>query len=337
MRAREIVARPLSENMFKTMAQDLKGAVTEPFQKLQTIGSTPGAWTSPSIAAQALDQREREEAMKDIAQRRQQKQAQVVQQTQQRARELAQQWAQQVKTQPAQQQPQPSVASGGTTVSPTPTVTIGSVGLLTKGDGGYWYNEKGQPVTDPAQAAKIDKAYQAQELRKKQFQQTAMVKERRINDPQQTAARRTQRAQTRKGTTATPGATAPNDPSGFIAWSDAQLRDTIPGTRTEINMDRIKKDSTLYQPVKAALDRVLKDPSNTAAVQDYFETAMSAMQQLSSQIKRSSPAYSDAGAAGAGGSELLSKFMSSSQLQDLQRVAKDPIAATQIKKELGIR
>lgn len=333
MRAREIVARPLSENMFKTMAQDLKGAVTEPFQKLQTIGSTPGAWTSPGIAAQALDQREREEAMKDIAQRRQQKSAQVVQQTQQRARDLAQQWAQQFKTQNAQQQTQPSSASGGTTVSPTPTVTIGSVGKLTKGDGGYWYNEQGQPVTDPAQAAKIDKAYQDQEYRKKQFQQTAVVKER-SNKSRQNANRR---AQARKGTTATPGATEPNDPSGFIAWSDAQLRDTIPGTRTEINMDSIKKDSTLYQPVKAALDRVLKDPSNTAVVQDYFETAMSAMQQLSSQIKRSSSAYSNAGAAGAGGSELLSRFMSSSQLQDLQRVAKDPTAATQIKKELGIR
>ena len=332
MRAREIIGRPLTENVFKTMAQDFKGAVAEPFQKLQAIGSTPGAWTNPGIAARALDQRERAAAMQDISQRQQQKQARIVQQTQQRAKDLAQQWVQQVKTQtPAQ----PAAPAATSRAAPLPTITVGGK-LLTKGPDGLWHDETGAAVQDTAQAAKIDKAYQDQEYRKKQFQQTAMVKEIASN-PAQTAAKRAKRAQARKGVAA-PSATAPNDPSGFVAWSDEKLRDTIPGTRTEINMDKVRKDTALYQPVKAALDRVLKNPNNAVAVQDYFEAAMYAMQQLSAQIKQSSSSYGGlAGGSSSSTGGLLGRFMSSDRVQDLQQAAKDPVMATQIKKELGIR
>lgn len=328
MQIREVLKTQLHENVLRTIGQDIKGAVTEPFKKLGAVLDTPGAMTDPKKAAGALDQNEREQAMQFIAQRQQQKQAQVAQQTQQRAKELAQQWAQQIKTQSGNQSSTNAPFAGRAT--PLPTVTI-SGNLLTKGPDGLWHGEDGRTVTDPAQIAKIDKAYYTGMPNQK-----GTVKERRINNPQQTATRRAARAQTRKGTTTS--AAGLNDSSGFVAWSDQQLRDVIPGTRTEISMDKVRKNSTLYQPVKATLDRVLKNPSDTVAVQDYFETAMSAMQQLSAQFKQSRPAYTGVSGGGAAtGSGILDKFISASQIQDLQRAATDPATASRIKKELGIR
>jgi hypothetical protein len=202
---------------------------------------------------------------------------------------------------------------------------------LTKGPDGLWHGEDGRAVTDPTQAARIDKAYYTGMRNQK-----GIVKEI-TSDLEKNAAKRAQRAQARKNTSSA-GVAAPNDPSGFVAWSDQQLRDVIPGTRTEISMDTVRKNSTLYQPVKAALDRVLKNPSDTAVVQDYFETAMSAMQQLSAQLKKSRPAYTGVSGGGTGtGNGVLGKFISASQIQDIQRMATDPVTASRIKKELGIR
>lgn len=337
MQIHEITKHSLNEGILKTIGQDIKGAVTEPFQKLQAIAKTPGAWTSATKAGAALDQRERAQADQDIAQQQQQRATQVAQQTQQRAKELSQQWAQQLKTK-VPTSPVPAAGSASATavskVASTPTVTIGSVGQLTKGDGGRWYNEKGQPVTDPAQAAKIDKAYQDQEFRKKQFQQTAMVREIAV-DPQRTAARRAQRAQARKSPTGQTPATS-NDPMEFVSWADAQLATVISGTKQPINMDMVRKNTALATPVKTALDRVLKNPADTNAVEEYFETAMQAMQQLSAQIKQSSR-VGRVGAGIGGNKGLLNQIMSDRQLEDLKGMIQNPSMQQKIKSELGIR
>lgn len=336
MQIHEITYGTLRENILKTIGQDIKGAVTSPFQKLGTILDTPGAMTDPRKAGAALDQRERSQANQTLSQQQQQRDAQVAQQTQQRARELAQQWSQQLKTK-SQSAPQPATGSAatGTKVASTPTVTIGSVGQLTKGDGGYWYNEKGQPVTDPAQAAKIDKVYRDQEYRKKQFQQTAIVRER-SNRSRRNASRRAQRAQAQKRTGGQTIAST-NDPMGFVPWADAQLETVISGTRQPINMDMVRQNTTLATPVKTALDRVLKNPADTSSVEEYFKTAMTAMQQLSSQLKQSSRAARSGAIKTGDGSGLLNQIMSSRQIEDLKGMAQNPAMQQKIKSELGIR
>lgn len=256
-----------------TVAKDLAGAVSEPFQKLGTLLDTPGAMFDPKIAATALDQRERAMAYQDIEQRAQAKQARIAQQTQQRAKELAQEWQKQHQQQQQQGTQQPTVM----------------------------------------QEAPIDLK-------------------------QRTAAARAQRAQARQASTASTASPVANDTTGFVAWSDSQLRDVIPGTRTEITMDKIRKDSALYGPVKTALDRVLKDPSNTAAVQDYFEAAMSAMQQYSARAKQATYQSAGAGGGASSGSGILNKFLSPSQIQELQQVIqRDPSSWALIKKELRVR
>ena len=101
MQIHEITKAQLTEaGILKTIGQDIKSAVTEPFQKLRTIAQTPGAWTSASTAAGAIDRAEREKITQQQAQ-------ELDQQTRQRARDLAQQWTQIVKSRPVKEQTNP--------------------------------------------------------------------------------------------------------------------------------------------------------------------------------------------------------------------------------------
>jgi hypothetical protein len=98
-------------------------------------------------------------------------------------------------------------------------------------------------------------------------------------------------------------------------------------------MDMVRKDPELSQSVKVAQDKVSKDPSNIQAVEDYFETAMQAMQQLSARIKQSArPAR---GGAQAGG--LLGRVLDQRQLDKLKGLLQNPQLAPQVKTELGIQ
>jgi hypothetical protein len=294
MQIHEITKLGLGEGILKTIGQDIKGAVTEPFQKLQAIANTPGAWTSGTKAGAALDQLERNKI-----------DTQVAQQTAQRAKQLAQQWAQQVKatpdTTPVTKPVIKPLRSG------QPTITIGGK-LLTKGGDGLWHGETGAAVMDPAQVAKIDKAYQDQEFRKKQFQQTALVRE----------------------------ATSSANSQQFVKWSDQQLASTIPRTRQPITMSMVRQDTELSQSVSDALNKVVKSNNDPQAVEEYFVTAMQAMQKLSTKIKQST-AQSRVSST-ASGTGLLDQFISDRQLQDIKNIiAQNPATAQQIKTELGIR
>ena len=122
MQIHEITLAPINEGVLQTIGQDIKGAVVDPLKKFQTLATTPGAMTSPTKAAAALDQPERQQADRTVAQYRQQQAAELAQQTKQRARELAQKWTQTVKTQPA--------VSGTSSVraAALPTITLGRYG-----------------------------------------------------------------------------------------------------------------------------------------------------------------------------------------------------------------
>jgi hypothetical protein len=72
----------------------------------------------------------------------------------------------------------------------------------------------------------------------------------------------------------------------FERWADQQLTTKISGTGQQIDLDAVKKDTA----VKAELDKVLpqikKDPTNLAAVEQYFLIAMQAMQEMANMVKQ---------------------------------------------------
>jgi hypothetical protein len=208
---------------------------------------------------------------------------------------------------------------------PLPTVTV-SGNLLTKGPDGFWYSEDGRAETDPKTIEKLNKLYYTGQRNVKGTVREA------FRSPEQTAQARKQRASSRNPGTADNSYTDPIVKE-FVNWSDQQLASVIPGTRQEINMDMVRKDPDLSQSVKAAQDKVSKDPSNIQAVEDYFETAMQAMQQLSARIKQSArPAR---GGAQAGG--LLGRVLDQRQLDKLKGLLQNPQLAPQVKTELGIQ
>lgn len=277
-------------------------------------------------------------------------------QQQQFIKGLVTQWQQQApKVQPAAATAQTvtTPAANKTTVSPTPTVTIGSVGLLTKGDDGYWYNEKGQPVTDPAQAAKIDKAFKDQEYRKAQTKMTAMVKEA-FRTPQQTAALKAQRAAGRQPATATPVVDPTNSyQTAFEKWAAEKLLTREPSTRQIISLDDVKKtdirdelDRALAQVVATAGDA----QKNAVAVNNYLTIAVAGVTRKSQELKQAGNKGGSAGAVSVGTPggaimtqpELRDKLnqeagINANQVEALKKIAQDPAARQALLKSLGVQ
>ena len=351
MQIHEITLRPLDEGILRTIGQDIKGAVTEPFQKLKTIANTPGAWTSGTTAAAALDQRERAHADQTIAQQQQQRSAQVLQQTQQRAKQLAQQWDQIIKT---QQKPQPAQADSAATDPNWRQDALKSAGVKfpqseskqrSKSKIGNknpnWRQDALKSVGatfDPPPAPRPTPGQMPASVaasRQGKLMLQAYGKPRGgIQDIDEAP-----QEYTTPGGIVVPGGVKTDQQADktidnkFLDWSDQQLASVIPGTRQEINMDMVRKDTELSQSVKAAQDKVSKDPNNIQAVEDYFETAMQAMQQLSARIKQSArPAR---GGAQAGG--LLGRVLDQRQLDKLKGLLQNPQLAPQVKTELGIQ
>jgi hypothetical protein len=85
------------------------------------------------------------------------------------------------------------------------------------------------------------------------------------------------------GTRTDPGSLGTVD---FEQWADQQLTTQITGTGQKIDLDTVKKDPA----VKAELDKVLpqirRDPTNTAAIEQYFLIAMNGMQQIANAVKQ---------------------------------------------------
>jgi hypothetical protein len=69
-------------------------------------------------------------------------------------------------------------------------------------------------------------------------------------------------------------------------------------------------------------------------VEEYFTTAMQAMQRISAE-KRASLGISR-GATAATGNEILPRYIPPTQLEELKQLVKNLRVAAQIKKELGI-
>lgn len=170
------------------------------------------------------------------------------------------------QTPPAQsKQPQAQKqAQKKSSPSSVQSITLGGQ-LLTKGDDGLWHSEDGRAVTDTAQAAKIDKAYQGQEYRKKQFQQTAIIKEAPDNSQSDTIK------------------------AEFIEWTDGNLasRDSY---YNNITMKDVRDNvAGIADILDQKLDAVVAQQYAPAAVKDYLQTAIAGVQARSQQLKNKEP------------------------------------------------
>jgi hypothetical protein len=255
------------------------------------------------------------------------------------ARQLAQQWSQQAKTQkktlpaPGTQakpdatsptRPPTSPASPTAQKSALPSITLGNQ-LLTKGPDGQWRGETGAVVMDPVQAARIDKAYQAREYQKKQFQQTAIIKE----APSE---------YTTPGGIIVPGSTTTDTKSSgtvdFEQWADQKLTTQVSGTGQPIDLDAVKKDPAVKTELDKVLPQIKKDPANIAAVEQYFLHAMQGMQRMAAQARQSAGINPNATAPG---TNPLSKIINDQQLGAIKNLAQNPQTAAVIKQTLGIK
>jgi hypothetical protein len=121
----------------------------------------------------------------------------------------------------------------------------------------------------------------------------------------------------------------------FVRWADSQLTGQITGTRNQVGMADVRQDPAEKAKLDAILGRIAQQPDDAAAVEEYFTTAMQAMQRISAE-KRASLGISR-GATAATGDEILPRYIPPTQLEELKQLAKNPQVAAKIKQELGIR
>lgn len=189
----------------------------------------------------------------------------------------------QAQAQAAAAQTKPAPFAGP--AAPLPTVTVDGK-LLTKGPDGLWHGEDGRAVTDPAQAAKLDKAYHTGMRNQK-----GTVKEAtRMRDPnlKQRAQQRSMPGDTAAAATAPAASASPADEmkKEFLAWTDASLasrdsaynRITMADVRS--NVDGIKPE------LDRKLEAVVQQGYRPDVVKDYLQTAIAGIQARSQELKK---------------------------------------------------
>lgn len=327
MRLREITKNQLQEGMFDANTPEKIAA--QAAQKLQALGygqRKPLPPVQDSVAA----------VQKNPAQ-------------QQYIKGLVAQWQQSApKAEPvvAPTGSNDTVAPFAGRSAPLPTVTV-SGKLLTKGPDGLWHGEDGRAVTDPAQVAKIDKAYYTGMRNQK-----GTVKE----APQEYT--------TPSGIVVPGGARTDTTPStanteyrnAFVKWAGEKLRTVDPATRQTITLDQVNK-TDIKDELDRAQDQVVAtagDPTkNVAAVNNYLTIAVAGVARVSQQLRQDS-VYGSAnqskmsmstGQAGQAivtqqdiGNTLSQKIgMNASQIEALKKVAQDPASLRALLKLSGVQ
>ena len=237
--------------------------------------------------------------------------------------------------------------------SAQPSITIGGK-LLTKGGDGLWHGETGAAVTDPAQAAKIDKAYQDQEYRKKQFQQTAIVREAPAEYTTPSGIVVPGGAKTDQ----TPATATTEYRDAFEKWAAEKLRTNLPQIGT-ITLDDVKatdiKDElarALVQVVATAGDPV----KNTVAVNNYLTIAVAGVARVSQKLRQDSVYGSSDNAnktnmsasTGRTGQAIVTQQeirdkltrevgLSAAQIEELKKLTQDPAARAALLKSFGVQ
>jgi hypothetical protein len=123
----------------------------------------------------------------------------------------------------------------------------------------------------------------------------------------------------------------------FRQWADGQLATQMTGTNNTITMDQVRQqDKQANQQLNAILATIAKTPMDPVAVENYFMTAMTAMQKMAAQMKKTRP-VANAGATTQSVVSPLSLILSPKQIEDVKTMCQDPVKARAIKSELGLR
>lgn len=226
--------------------------------------------------------------------------------------------------------------SSATTKSSLPSITFNGK-LVTKGPDGMWHGETGATVQDPVQIAKIEKAYQDQELRNKQFQQTAIVKE---APAEYTTSGGIIVPGNAKTDTSKSAPTIDNSvyQTKFEEWAAKNLQTTEPTTRQTITLDDIKK-TDIGDELSRALTQVVTTAGdaqkNSVAVNNYLTIAVAGVAreaQASRQDSRS-------GSRPISGNGILSQDvgLTAAQVDAMRRLAQDPFTRDTLIKSLGLQ
>lgn len=238
--------------------------------------------------------------------------------------------------------------------STQPSITIGGK-LLTKGGDGLWHGETGAAVTDPAQAAKIDKAYQDQEYRKKQFQQTAIVREAPAEYTTPSGIVVPGGAKTDQ----TPATATTEYRDAFVKWAGEKLRTVDPATRQTITLDQVNK-TDIKDELDRAQDQVVataSDPAkNTVAINNYLTIAVAGVARVSQQLRQDSvygssdnanktnmsTSTGQVGQAIVTQQEIRNKLskdvkLSNTQIDDLKKLAQNPADRAALLKSFGVQ
>lgn len=254
---------------------------------------------------------------------------------------LTTQWAQ-VAPKPVSAGPAPVKKATTPQRSALPSITVGGK-LLTKGADGMWHGETGAAVTDPAQSAKIDRAYQDQEYRKKQMAQTANIKEA-FRTPQQTAALKSQRRKIAPASTQAPvNQEYKAYASAFWTWAGKNLRTKEDITGQIITLDQIL-DTDVGDELKKAFTQVIQtsaDPEkNTQAVNNFLTIAVAGVTMIAQKLRRSSTNTGTVGQAVVTQQDLRNRLsqevgLNNNQISALKTLAQDPATKTALFKTLG--
>jgi hypothetical protein len=324
MQIHEITYSTVTEGILKTIGQDIKGAVTAPFQKAAAVLNTPDATTDPQAYRDAMNKYRAGQVAQLEPRVQQQLSAQVAQKTQQRAKELAQSWTDLVKSKkPAgrlKSAPTPLKPTGQYATKPAPGTTVNM------DPDAVAIQEQATPgAPTPAELA----AYQAKLSAASQPPRTGFAA---VSGP--TLPGGTVRSQvTARPKTILTGTRAKE----FKSWAGQQLASKIPGTNQTITVDQvIQKYPDIKQQLNTTLTNIIRGNNDPKAVEQYFTIAMQGMQKLSAELKQSG-AVSRSGAVSTtqpGG--VLSRYVDPVVVQKLQDLAKSPAYAEILKKELGI-
>jgi len=311
--------------ILRTIGQDIKSAVIEPFKKAGAVLSTPGAMTDPHAYRDAMNTYRQGQAQQLEPQVQQRLSAQVAQKTQQRAKELAQAWADLVKSKkPAgrlKSAPTPLKPTGQYATKPAPgtTVNMGPDPLAIK--------EQTTPGTPtPAELA----AYQAKLAAASQPPSTGFAA---VSGP--TLQGGTVRPQvTARPKTILTGTRAKE----FRTWANQQLASKIPGTSQTITVDQVtQKYPDIKQQLNTALTNIIRGNNDPQAVEQYFTIAMQGMQKLSAELKQSGTVSRPGAMSPTQPGGVLARYVDPVVVQKLQDLAQSPAYAEILKKELGIR
>jgi len=227
---------------------------------------------------------------------------------------------------------------------PLPTVTV-SGKLLTKGPDGLWHSEDGRAVTDPDQAAQIDKAYYTGQRNVKGTVQEAPSEYTTPSGIIVPGGAKTDQA---------PATATTEYRDAFVKWAGEKLRTVDPTTRRAITLDQVNTtdikdelDRALAQVVATAGDAA----KNAVAVNNYLTIAVAGVARVSQQLRQDSVygSASDPGTptsasqAGQGivtQQEIRNKLaqevgLSADQIEQLKKLGQDPAARAALLKSFG--